>query len=307
MTFVIDKSPQGSAEWIKARAGVITASRAELARKVGGLTKQQAAYVSAIQAGNSEAAALALAGYKKRPSAEGVDKALAGLPVGDWSDASRAYAFRLAVERIAGEPLDEGWSGNFFSKRGQRLEEEARMLFEARFDCLVEEVGLIYTEDRKFGASADGWVNDDAGVEIKAFVDPSKIMPMLLDGDFAAIRPQVLMNLWLSGRSRWHQVLYVPALAVIGRDLTVLTVDRSEPGVEEEIESLEADLLALDALVSHYQDKLLASAPVSDAPIGVPAIVSADVLREIRAEPESPAPRATTLLFVAPDSLTTIF
>jgi len=286
MTYLIDKSPQGSPEWIAARVGLITGSKASLARKVGGLNEQQAAYVGALKAGRSKAEALLIAGYKKEPTADAVAKALAGQPVGEWGDASKAYAFRAAVERITGEPLDEGWSGNFFSKRGKRLEEEARMLFELRHDCLVTEVGLIYTEDRKFGASADGWVDDDDGCEIKCFLDPSKLMPMLLDQDFSSIRAQVLMNLWLSGRRRWHQILYVPALECIGRDLTVHTIDRKDEGVEDEITQLETDLMALDALVESYRARLLEGATPAD--LGIPAEVPAEQPVTVAARPVAP-------------------
>lgn len=283
MSYVINKAPQGSEEWLAARAGVITGSRADMARKVGGLTKQQAAYVAAIQAGQDKAAALLIAGYKKEPSAEAVQKALAGMPVGEWGESSKKYAFRLGVERITGKPLDEGFQGNFFSKRGKRLEEEVRMIFELRHDCIVEEVGLIHTEDRRFGVSADGWVvNSEAGIEIKCFLDPSQLMPMLLDDDFDAIRDQCLMNLWLSGRKVWHQILYVPSLELIGRDLTVHTIDRRDEGVEDEITRLEEDLMALDGLVEHYKARLMAGAQPVD-------ILAEDVQPESVAEPKPAA------------------
>lgn len=283
MSYVINSSAQGTPEWLAARAGLISGSCAHLARKVGILTEQQAAYVVAIKAGFDEKAACLAAGYKNAPTADAVSKALAGMPVGEWGAESRKYAFRVAVERITGKPLDEGFAGNFFSKRGKRLEEEARMIYELRHDCLVTEVGLIHTEDRRFGVSADGWVNDEDGIEIKAFLDPAKLMPMLLDQDFNSIRDQVLMNLWLSGRRRWHQILYVPALEIIGRDLTVCTVDRRGDGVEDEIAQLEQDLIALDALVESYKARLLAGcdpveilAEAAAAPDAAPAAVESD-------------------------------
>jgi hypothetical protein len=297
VTYVINKAPQGTEEWLAARVGLITGSRADMARKVNGLTKQQAVYVAAMQAGNDQAAALMAAGYKKAPTAESVQKALAGMPVGEWGDSSKKYAFRLAVERITGKPLDEGFQGNFFSRRGKRLEEEARMLFELRHDCIVEEVGLIHTEDRRFGVSADGWVVDsEAGIEIKCFLDPSQLMPMLLDDDFDSIRDQCLMNLWLSGRKVWHQILYVPALEVIGRDLTVHTIDRRAEGVEDEITRLEEDLMSLDGLVEHYRTRLLAGR--------TPAEILADEEPQTEAAP-APAPAVEKKAW-APEDLVTM-
>src|SRR5690606_23994368 len=101
---------QGSAEWHLARAGCITASMFHIARsRVGGLTEQQKTYVDAILAGKSEVSAMALAGYKAPPKSETVARALAGEKVGEFSEAAKNYAFRLAIERISGEPLDEGF------------------------------------------------------------------------------------------------------------------------------------------------------------------------------------------------------
>ena len=97
------------------------------------------------------------------------------------------------------------------------------------------------------------------------------------------ISDQVLVTLWLSGRRRWHQILYVPALEIIGRDLTVCTVDRRGDGVEDEIAQLEQDLIALDALVESYKARLLAGcypveilAEAAAAPDAAPAAVESD-------------------------------
>ena len=89
---------QGSPEWHQARAGVVTASMfAEVRKRVGGLTDQQATYVEAIRSGMSDAEARVVAGYKTAPRASAISKALAGEPVGDFSDVAKSYAFRLAV------------------------------------------------------------------------------------------------------------------------------------------------------------------------------------------------------------------
>src|SRR5690606_8554920 len=99
---------QGSLDWHRARAGAVTASMfAEVRKRVNGLNDQQAAYVEAIKGGADAAEAQKVAGYKMPPRAEVVKRALAGEKVGEFSDAAKDYAFRLAVERISGEPLDE--------------------------------------------------------------------------------------------------------------------------------------------------------------------------------------------------------
>ena len=95
---IIDKNPQGSEAWHKARAKAITASTfADAVSIVGGLTEQQKIYVDAIRVGKSDAEALAAAGYKAKPTADSVKKALAGEPVGEPSEASNQLAVLKAI------------------------------------------------------------------------------------------------------------------------------------------------------------------------------------------------------------------
>jgi hypothetical protein len=116
---------QGSPEWHQARAGCITASMFKVARaRVNGLDEKQSAYVNAIRSGFDEAAAREVAGYKAPPKSETVKRAIAGEKVGDPSDAALNYAFRLAIERISGTPLDEGFE-TWQMKRGHDLEPAA--------------------------------------------------------------------------------------------------------------------------------------------------------------------------------------
>src|SRR5690554_461726 len=110
MSYQVIQCDQGGQEWHQARSGVITASMFSTVRaKVNGLTDQQEKYVTALKSGKSEAEARETAGYKAAPKAEVVQRALDGEKVGEWSSAALDYAFRLAVERIGGTPLDEGF------------------------------------------------------------------------------------------------------------------------------------------------------------------------------------------------------
>ena len=100
--FNISYSAQGTDQWKLDRAGVITASMFKVAReRVGQLTEQQQVLVDAIRSGMSHADAAAKAGYKSKPKlTESVQRAIEGLPVGDFSEAAKNYAFRLAIERM---------------------------------------------------------------------------------------------------------------------------------------------------------------------------------------------------------------
>lgn len=252
--FVIECA-QGSPEWHSARAGCITASMfAEVRKRVNGLNDQQQTYVDAIKGGASEAEAMTAAGYKSAPRAEAVKRSLAGEKVGDFSDAAKDYAFRLAVERISGEPLDEGGFSTFAMRRGQELEQDARDAHSFGSEVVVRTAGFVVTEDNKFGASADGLIGEDGGAEYKCLIDPARIREILLDGNIAEFMDQVQGGLWITGRKWWHFCLYCPALAQVGKALTVFEVPRDDAYIE----AMELDLVEFDRLVCKYEAALRA-------------------------------------------------
>ena len=224
---LIIECEQGSLEWHQARAGAITASMfAEVRKRVNGLNEQQEKYVAAIFAGADEAQAMKEAGYKMPPRASVVKRALAGEQVGEFSDAAKDYAFRLAIERISGEPLDEGGFSTFAMRRGNELEPEAREAHSFQRDITVRPAGFVATEDRKFGASADGLIGTDGGAEYKCLIDPSRIREIILNRNIDDFRDQVQGGMWITGRKWWHFCLYCPALASVGRALTVFEAVR---------------------------------------------------------------------------------
>ena len=139
-------------------------------------------------------------------------------------------------------------------RRGQELEPAARAAHEFLFDISVEPCGFVMTPDRKFGASADGLIDADGGSEYKCLIDPTRIRDVILSGDISEFKDQVQGCLWLTGRKWWHFCLYVPALASIGRELTVFNVARDDDYIDAMVE----DLLAFDALVCEYETALRA-------------------------------------------------
>jgi hypothetical protein len=294
--------PQGSAEWHRARAGVITASMVDTVRnKVGGLDEKQAAYVAAIKAGATEAEAMLKAGYKAKPKATAVDVALAGGIPGDWSDAAKNYAFKLAIERITGMALGDDEFNPWQAVRGSKLEEEARMEHEIAADVMVQTVGFVTSDDGKFGASADGWIEDNGGAEYKCFLTTSKLRPILLDGDTSFVYAQCQMNMALCpGRTWWHFGLYLPDLRVIGRHFTLIHIDRDEAYIE----AMWKDLRDFDALVESYKARLIAGAHVA-APNAPPA--QAPEPASVHVDTCKPEPARPVLQAVAPDALPELF
>lgn len=170
---------------------------------------------------------------------------------GEPSSAARDYAFRLAVERISGEPLDEGFE-TWQMRRGHELEPEARAAHEAHAGVLVEPCGFITTDDGLFGASADGLIGERGGAEYKCLVSPERLRDTLITNDIGDFMDQVQGGMWITGRAWWDFCIYCPALASIGRALTRWRVPRDD----DYIDSMVGELLVFERLVSQYEATL---------------------------------------------------
>lgn len=243
---------QGSKSWLQSRAGCITASMFGIVRKkVGCLDERQAQFVALRLAGTPEKAAAEAAGYKALPRSDVITRALNGEKVGDWSDAAKDYAFRLAIERISGAPLDEGFE-TWQMRRGHDLEPSARMEHEALTGLFVQRAGFVTTDDGVFGASADGLIGEDGGSEYKCFIAPDKLRPILLENDITDVREQTQGCMWLCGRKWWHVGLYCPALASVEKQFTMIEVQRDD----EFIEAMERDLWDFSRFVTQYEKML---------------------------------------------------
>ncbi len=203
---------QGSEEWHLARAGCITASMFKVARQL------------ALKSGPN----------KGQPSGECLN-----------------YAFRVAVERVSGVPLDEGFQ-TWQMKRGHELEPEARAEHEMQAGVIVQRAGFVMTDDGMFGASADGLIDDDGGSEYKCLVSPEGMRKVLVEGDISEFIDQVQGCMWLTGRKWWHFALYCPALRPVGKALWWREVKRDD----DYIEALEADLITFSRLVSDAERAL---------------------------------------------------
>ena len=212
---IICHSPQGSSDWFADRAGAITGSM-----------------FSTV-----------------------MDKYKSGKNKGEWKADAHNYAFRLAIERISGEALQDDQFQTYAMRRGHELEPEAREAHEFAYGLKVEPCGFIKTDDGKFGVSADGLIGKDGGSEYKCFLAPEKLRPILIDDDIGDVIWQVQGGMWLTGRSWWHFGNYCPALAACGKALKVIEFERDE----EIIGELEQELIAFDRLVESYREKLEAS------------------------------------------------
>lgn len=254
MAMKIYECEQGSPAWHGARAGVITASMFKIARKkVNGLDERQQKYVNLILGGVPERDALTMAGYKAKPTSETVARALRGERVGEPCAEALDYAFRLAIERISGEPLQDEQFETYAMRRGHELEPDARRAHEA-LGIVVRRCGFVTNFDGRIGASTDGLIGDLGSSEYKCLVSPGGLRQILLDDNLEDFRDQLQGGLMVTGRQWMHFGLYCPALESINQALTIRVVERDEDYISE----LESDLLEFDGLVEDMRQRILA-------------------------------------------------
>jgi hypothetical protein len=129
----------------------------------------------------------------------------------------------------------------------------ARAMYEAETGYMVDEAGFFLSDDDNFGLSPDGLIDEDGVLEIKTMVSSETLFTAVVDGDISAYRDQCLGYLWLLGRQWVDLVLWAPDLEAAGRKgLHIVRITRNE----DDIEKLEADLMAFAVLVQDNEEKL---------------------------------------------------
>jgi hypothetical protein len=192
--------PQGSAEWLAARSGKITAS----------------CFADAISV---------------------CQKKSASRDPGDPTAVAERYAADLAIERISGQPHGEPPKA-WVLERGHEMEAHARRIYEGRTGAFVTEAGVCVTDDGTFGYSSDGLVDDDGLIEIKAPIDSTKILAMWQTGDTSEYDHQMQGGMWITGRKWCDFIMYVPDLASVGKDLYVKRVFRDDAFIDDMVARL---------------------------------------------------------------------
>lgn len=211
---IFENHTQGSPEWFQSRVGVITASR--FADAVSTLKKAS--------------------GTKK---------------VGDPTAAAEKYAYDLAIERVSQKHYGDTFE-TFAMKRGTELESMARMLYESRTGTFVDEAGIVLTDDRLFGYSTDGSINDDGLIEIKCPIDSVKVFNILRTGDVSEYMHQMQGGMWITGRKWCDFVMHCPDLAAVNKDLYIKRIERDDDFIDKMV----TDLMAFAAVVSDCETLL---------------------------------------------------
>lgn len=126
-----------------------------------------------------------------------------------YSTSRRNLRLRLVLERLTGKSQESGYT-NAAMERGILLEPEARAAYEVESGLLVDEVGFIVHDELLTGASPDGLIGDDGGLEIKcpgAAAHLDFLKSNVIANDYQL---QMAHSLWLTGRQWWDFTSYSP-------------------------------------------------------------------------------------------------
>ncbi len=145
---------------------------------------------------------------------------------------STLYAAQVAIERISGQPCNEGYN-SWQMERGQEKEPMGRMEYEVLTGNIASESGVIVSDDGLFGFSSDGMVGDDGLIEIKSIVSAIGVLEMWRDGDMSEYMHQMQGGMWITGRKYVDFIMYCPQLEPIGKQLFIRRVERDKDFIND--------------------------------------------------------------------------
>lgn len=121
----------------------------------------------------------------------------------------RNYRAQLVCERMTGVQADTYQSAEM--RFGTEQEPYARIAYEAVSGNIVREVGFILHPTLAAGASPDGLVAEEGGLEIKV-PNTATHIETLLKGMSSDHIPQVQGGMWITDRKWWDFVSYDPRM-----------------------------------------------------------------------------------------------
>lgn len=141
-----------------------------------------------------------------KPSASNASRIITNS--GKPSTQREGYLYELAGEALRGKK-EEGYK-NRNMEIGNEREDESRKLFEIIKDVEVEQVGVIYKDDKKqFLCSPDGLINREEGLELKNVLPKTQVKYLLNDKLPSEYFGQIQMSLFITGFKCWWFMSYV--------------------------------------------------------------------------------------------------
>lgn len=153
------------------------------------------------------------------PTASAFDRIVT--PKGKPSTQAEKYMHQLLAERMMGHPVlqvQTHWMG-----RGQALEGEAVLYYEGVRELDTTVIGLVTNDEGTIGASPDRFVGEDGLLEIKCPAEHTHVGYLLTRSVDAEYLPQVMGQLWITGRKWLDIVSYHPEMPI-----AIVRVERDE-------------------------------------------------------------------------------
>ena len=170
-----------------------------------------------------------------------------GKPLKARSDA----VWQVVVERMTGQAI-EG-PGGFALAWGHEVEQFARDAYELETGNVVQQVGFIEHQEFPFaGASPDGLIDDDGGLELKCPRDSRIHLDRFLSGVPSEYIPQIQGCMWVTGRQWWHFASYDPRMPESHR-LLIIKVPRDDAVIAK----IQEAVLAAEAEAQELHKQLL--------------------------------------------------
>ena len=159
--------------------------------------------------------------------------------------------WQVVVERMTGQPV-EGPTGQAIAW-GTEVEPFALEAFELETGDVVTPAGFIVHPVYSFvGASPDGLIGEDGGLEIKSPKSSTVHLERFIKGVPDEYRAQIQGCMWVTGRKWWSFVSYDPRMPVSHRLLHVKV-----PRDDAFIAQLESAVLGAEIAAQDLQEKLM--------------------------------------------------
>lgn len=159
---------------------------------------------------------------------EASDCVLRGMPTAKCI----AYAAQVAVERVSGEAIAPVFQTMAMREAAEQVP-AAMNAYEVRSGNLVDQGAVFQSGCGNFHYCPAGVVNDDGLMEVVPLMTPDEILKAIGHGDLKEYVPQCVGGLYVTGRRWVDLVLWAPALAKIGRQLTVQRITRGETAMDQ--------------------------------------------------------------------------
>jgi len=158
------------------------------------------------------------------------------------------YIYKMLSEKYSSAEREN--YTNEHMERGNELEPIARSMYEMQESVSVDEVGFVEL-DEYTGASPDGFVGEDGGIEIKCHAD-TKHFRLVLNGEKeieSKYKWQCQMNMLITGRKWWDYVAYNPNFE---QSLVIFRIEADEEKHEKLKKGLETGRKLIKEINKQY-------------------------------------------------------